>query len=420
MARKIKKYEPGEKRPKGVMPDGRRKAKIRIGIKADGSPLEKYVYGYTKTELEANKLAIIRKYRDGYTPDGEPMLFGVYAVQWFNAYIKPKNLSPSGENGYRNSLNNHILPVFGDRQIRSIQPIELQEFLNSKTDMSQSLVSSIYNTLRAIFRMAAAQYVIVRDPMLTVFEPVANAGKRRALTKKETDAILNVIDSHPEGLFLMVLYYMGLRKGEALGLQWSDIDLRNGVARIQRDIDYNVTKKNARLKKGEEFSYVGELKSAAAYRDVPIAPQLLTALRKRQGIGQAYVFQGKISGSHLSERSYQRMWNRLMVALYNEDPSVECTEVKTYGRTKKKPDTPGKPGPKPKPPQMRSILTAHYFRHNFGTLLYEAGVDIKVAAYIFGHKDIETLLKIYADLRDKHRIAGSNQFVEYLAKVFNN
>ena len=44
--------------------------------------------------------------------------------------------------------------------------------------------------------------------------------------------------SHPHGLFLAVLYYLGLRRGEALGLQWSDIDFRENQVHVQRDIDY--------------------------------------------------------------------------------------------------------------------------------------------------------------------------------------
>lgn len=50
--------------------------------------------------------------------------------------------------------------------------------------------------------------------------------------------MLHTIQNHEHGLFLAVLYYLGLRRGEALGLQWGDFDFDEDLVHIQRDIDY--------------------------------------------------------------------------------------------------------------------------------------------------------------------------------------
>jgi integrase len=79
-------------------------------------------------------------------------------------------------------------------------------------------------------------------------------------------------------------------------------------------------------------------------------------------------------------------------------PSIEAREDKPKDKPSNKPARKGKPGPKPKPVQMRSILTPHYFRHNFATLMYDADIDILTAVKIFGHKDKSILLDVYTEL----------------------
>jgi integrase len=286
--------------------------------------------------------------------------------------------------------------VFAERQIRSIMPMEIQEFLNSKAT-SKSLATKIHMVLRLIFSTALGQFVIDRDPMTTVQIPDAPEGKKRALTEEERRAALSVGETHPDGLLIMVLYYSGVRIGEALGLQWRDIDFKKREMYVRRDIDYNKKKK-----KGESnTNRVGNLKSESAYRTIPIAPPLLTALSKKIGIGETFIFQGSQSGVYLSQSTYQRLWDKLMVEVYKQDNNIEHRSVIPKDKYNSRADRKGKPGPKPKKEQQRSILTPHYFRHNFATLMYDAGVDVLTAIKIFGHKDKNLLLDIYTDLSNK-------------------
>ena len=67
------------------------------------------------------------------------------------------------------------------------------------------------------------------------------------------------IENHPEGLFLAVLYYLGLRRGEALGLKWGDFDFDEDQVHIQRDLDYTCS-----------TAQDGSLKTEAADRYVNI------------------------------------------------------------------------------------------------------------------------------------------------------
>ena len=47
---------------------------------------------------------------------------------------------------------------------------------------------------------------------------------------------------------------------------------------------------------------------------------------------------------------------------------------------------------------LKSVITPHYFRHNYVTLLYEAGIDPLIAMKIVGHTDYQTTANIYTHL----------------------
>ena len=49
--------------------------------------------------------------------------------------------------------------------------------------------------------------------------------------------------------------------------------------------------------------------------------------------------------------------------------------------------------------QLRPNLTPHYFRHNYATPLFEAGVEPLIAMKILGHTDYQTTANIYTDLK---------------------
>ena len=98
-----------------------------------------------------------------------------------------------------------------------------------------------------------------------------------------------------------------------------------------------------------------------------------------------YVFQTK-KGKPLPQSSFQRMWNRLMVAA----GCVEWREVK-----------PGTSRPDDILKQIKVTLTPHYFRHNHVTMLYESGVDPLVAMKIVGHKDHQTTAYIYTHIKEE-------------------
>ena len=122
---------------------------------------------------------------------------------------------------YKTCFVKHLLPRFGMQHMKAITAVQIQEFVNGFAGTSKSQINNVIGTLKAIFASAYAEGLIERDPTVALIRPKASKGTgRRALTPEETQRVLETIRTHPEGLFLAILYYLGVRRGEALGLKW--------------------------------------------------------------------------------------------------------------------------------------------------------------------------------------------------------
>lgn len=151
-------------------------------------------------------------------------------------------------------LNKYILPAFGARYMRSITAMELQVFMNQFSGSSKSQITLAKTILECVFRQAYADGILDRNPACSLIRPKAKKKeKRRALTQTEVAGVMEAIRKNEYGLFLAVLYYLGVRRGETLGLQWGDFDFDEAQVHIQRDIDYQAA----------SYAVEGELKTDA-------------------------------------------------------------------------------------------------------------------------------------------------------------
>ena len=367
--------------------DKRRRAKVVVGHLPDGTPVKKYASGRTAKELAENKAELKRKYTGGAIEVQRDVLFGKYAVEWYDVHKKPE-LAESTRANYATMLNKHIIPAFGDRQLRAITATDLRVFMNTFSGMGRTTIGDAHSALQNIFARAYDDRIIEYNPAAGLKKPKAKSKKRRALTDDEAAAALKVAQSHEHGLLLLILYYTGARRGEALGLQWRDIDFKAHKVYIRRDIDA-VT------------NDIGDLKSEASERWVPLVDELAAALNKCKGFGETFIIQSPQKHSFVGKATYERHWKELMIAVYETDKSIEHRLS----------------DPKNESSPMRSILTAHYFRHNYATILYNAGFDVLKAIRFMGHADAKMIMDIYAHLDKEQEKSGTKKINNIFKKV---
>lgn len=355
------------------------RARIKIGVKPDGSDLYKYISGKTQKELEDERRRVLAYFVDGEQRP-EDCQFGICAQKWFEKLQQAtvnEQRSISTLESYRTALNKDILPVFGSRNMRAIRAAELQDFVDQYAGMSRTKITYISAALGGVFNFACTSGLLDKNPIDHIEKPSAKAvAEKRALTSDERARIIAVSHTHEYGAYLACMFYLGARPGEVRGLQWGDFDWERGLVHIQRDIDYK--------KAGEDK--VGKLKNAKSNRYVPIPSDLKFILAPLRAASQRFLFEGIRSGDCIAKTSAERMWVDLMLAcnMVVKLPDGANGYRESDIRSKYKP-----------------IITPHTMRHNYVTMCWEKGIDVYTASKLVGHKSIKTTMDIYTHLSDK-------------------
>jgi integrase len=129
--------------------------------------------------------------------------------------------------------------------------------------------------LKNIFKLAAKREMIIQNPINKVEGPGKPKPKPVAMTGDEVRTFLEAAGRRPEGFMFEFAFYLGARPCEYLGLQWSDIDARQGEITIQRSLKW---------RKGNEW-YVTPPKTEKSVRAIELTPYYARRLdehRRRQ------------------------------------------------------------------------------------------------------------------------------------------
>lgn len=327
------------------------RAKVKIGVDENGKDIYKYVSGKTKKELEKARADAIAYYIEGTGPAAD-VLFGPYAINWYKTFKAP-NLKPSTQASYRTVLNNHVLPAFGDRNIRAISVADIQKLLNSLSSKASTLTVVAKSILTGVLNSACADRIIQHSPMYYVSCKVSSKPKiseRRALTNEERRRITVACQNNPDAAYIALLYYLGLRRGEARGLRWGDIDWHEGLVHVARSID------------DHNSAMPGTPKTDSSIRTVPAPKPLLMILDKHRGLPDMYILHGP-NNTPMTNHRLNKIWQSIIVDMCG------ITDI-----------------------------TPHVLRHNYITLCWEAGIDVYATARFVGHSNVTTTLSIYTHL----------------------
>ena len=272
-----------------------------------------------------------------------------------------------------------ILAKHGEKTMEQVTALDVVNHLTAAK--AQGFSRTVVNSIRSIYRMIF-DYAVVHDhakynPITSVRLPKGlKQGKRSAPTDEQIQLISDNVD-RPFGLFPFFLLCTGLRKSEALALNWADVDIKRKTISVTKALDYT---NGAR-------PTIKPPKTDAGIRTVPILDVLLPHLiAEKEAAKTDLLFpapssnRGGTGGGYMTLRGYEGLWERY------------CASVGLA-------DEEGRP-----------LIGAHHLRHGTATLMFELDVDVHTAQRILGHSRVEVTQGIYTELRSKQMIKSVDKF----------
>lgn len=346
----------------------------------------KYVRAKTKEELDEKVTKLKLELHAGVNIKAGTT-FAELAQLWFDTYKRPR-LRPSSVKTLRDTLNLRILPYIGGMPIRDIKPVHVQKVMLAAADRSHSTQSKVLNAMRGVFDMAVENNLILRSPMTPNIKAYgAKADEVEPLTKEQSARLLDAVKGLRVEPAVALMLGTGLRRAEACGLMWSDIDFTRHTLTVRRSNVFSA---------GVKSLLSTDLKSAAAYRTLPLPVWVEDILLETKAHSNSLYVLSLINGDALTEGAFRSMWNTIKAR------TADCSsELGTA-----KPKHPG---------VIRSLdfhVHPHLLRHTCITRWVETGrYDLKEIQYLAGHASPEITLRVYAH----YDLAG--RFEETLAKM---
>lgn len=351
------------------------------GINSEGKPVRKSVYGKTQKEV-LNKLNEI-KYeinKEIYVEKN-----GIKLVKIMEDIREEKLASNTISGGQYARLKWTINKIknnpIGNKKIQDITKKDVQDFLNSIKDLSDSYIKKIYEQFVQAYHRAEIKKYISYNPMYEVIKPKSNKETKivEALdinTQKLFTKYLNNVDINvqPYKNIFLIQMYMGLRIGEVLALGKENIDLENNLLYVKRT-----------LTNDKEFAIIlgNKAKTYAGNRTLPI-PQFLMPIFEEQ---LKYANENLHNLIFTNNNSYVRTSsvNQELKRIFKEELKVNNKDIST-----------------------------HCLRHTYGTRCVEAGMTAVVLQRLMGHKDVTVTLNTYTSVFNRFKEDELKKVNEYL------
>ena len=354
------------------------------GYNLQGKPIKKTktVHG-TKTEAEIELAKFVADVQNGMVIEGKSLKFSEFTEIWKRDYGS-KELAPSTYKRYCRMLETRLLPYFGHFYVNKIKPTDIMQFydllskdtqLIRKKDnggnktlkpLSGKTILEHHRLLRAMLHKAVYWQVIVSNPAERVQPPKAKKPKRKYYDDDQCKILLENLEQLDEEQIkyktaIILTVFTGVRLGELMGLEWNDIDFRNGIVSVNRSSQYLADK--------GVFTKVP--KTESSIREVAI-PDFVISLLEEYKLW--YEEQKSL---------YGELWinsNRLFVQADGK-PMHPSTISKWFVKFIEQIGLP--------------VINFHGLRHTNATLLIAQNIDVAVVAARLGHAQITTTFNFY-------------------------
>jgi integrase len=179
-------------------------------------------------ELE-KRLSVVNDPRYRARPTAK---FADFVSRWESLVLTQHK--PSTQATIKSHLHRHLVPFFGNRQMREIEPEEVQQFISS-VRLSAKTAKNLFATMQMLCKSARTWGYIAHDPVAGIVLPKRHRVARRFFSVEEALRILAAAPE-PYRMFYWLALETGMRAGELCGLRVSDFDFDRGLVNVGQSV----------------------------------------------------------------------------------------------------------------------------------------------------------------------------------------
>jgi integrase len=271
-------------------------------------------------------------------------------------------------------LNGWIKKKWGQHTLEQVRTTAVEQWLRD-LKLAAKTKLHIRNVLHVLFECAARWELIEQNPITRVRQGGARRVEPDVLTPDEFRALLAELTAEPYRTMVILAGCLGLGRSEFVGLKWADINWDEAVLSVQR---------------GVVHCHVGNPKTLARRKPIPLAPELLTVLRE-----------------HRERTAYPADSDWVFASPYKHGAEPYWPDSALQDFVK----------PAAKRAEITKRVGWHTFRHSYSTLLRANGTDLKVQSELLRHSNISTTLNVYTQAVSEQKRAAHGQIVSQLLAV---
>ena len=317
----------------------------------------------TKKAAAAELKKLRERVEKGHAPRDATATFGAYAEQWIGSTLEVSDRKQSTKSLYASLTRSHIIgSPLGETALGKVTPPAVERWITHLRGkgLAASSVRQAYTIARAIGDAAVRDKLVTENPFSVVKRPKVERVEAPVLTSAQVATLLEAASDSRYRLLFALLVNTGMRRGEALALKWSDVDLTNARARV----------KGTLVRQSGELT-VTSPKSEKSKRTVPLsapAVEVLRAVKKRTAedrlrAANKWHDSGYVFVTEFGEPCDPRNALRALQA------AAEKTDLGRVG--------------------------LHTLRHTAATLMLTNGVPMPVVSQVMGHSGIAITVDTY-------------------------
>lgn len=334
-----------------------------LGKDSNGKRVQKVESGFdTKRQAEKALRERITELENSFANKVERCSLEQYLREWLIFYCEAR-LARNTVNGYRVNVEKHIVPNIGKIPLYKLQPEDVQKMYDklAQEGLSSTTILYVHNVLRKALNSAVKRRVLSNNVLQYVEAPLKAKFKSSVLSVEEISRLLSASRGTIAYYPIMLAVTLGLRRGEVLGLQWTDIDWDLKTLCVQRTATFYK----------QEF-VLSDVKTKNSNRTLLLADSVIEDL-KRQKIAQ--------------ERMIAELGNwynpySLIVCRMDGSPMSSSFLNKHFKTVLEIANLPN--------------IRFHDLRHTNATFMLKQNIPAKIVSSMLGHSTIAVTLDTYS------------------------